>query len=115
MNLLVRMNGELGADFDLGAFRHRAVWNADEGRIEMHLESLRAQTVEVDGRRFAFRAGETIHTENSPKFGVAEFQALAEANGLATRAAWTDPERSAAPTSELQSLMRLTQAVFCLQ
>jgi len=91
-NLLVRMNAELGADFDLEAFRHRAIWNDGKGRIEMHLESLRAQQVTIDGRRFAFGAGETIHTENSHKFTIAEFQAMATASGLAPRAAWTDPQ-----------------------
>ncbi|MFN4088449.1 MAG: L-histidine N(alpha)-methyltransferase [Alphaproteobacteria bacterium] len=93
MNLLRRMNAELGADFDLATFRHRALWNADQGRIEMHLESLAAQTITLGGRRFDFRAGETIHTENSHKFDVAEFQALAAANGLVPRAVWTDAER----------------------
>jgi dimethylhistidine N-methyltransferase len=90
-NLLVRMNAELAADFDLDAFRHRAIWNEAKGRIEMHLESLRAQDVTIDGRRFAFDVGETIHTENSHKFTIAEFQAMAKTSGLSPRAAWTDP------------------------
>lgn len=91
-NLLVRMNAELGADFDLDAFRHRAIWNDGKGRIEMHLESLRAQDVTIDGQRFAFGAGETIHTENSHKFTIAEFQEMARSSGLAPRAAWTDTQ-----------------------
>ena len=77
LNLLARLNRESGANFDLGSFRHRAVWNEDEGRIEMHLESLRAQTAVVDGTVIEFAAGETIHTENSYKHTIAGFQALA--------------------------------------
>lgn len=92
-NLLVRMNNELGADFDLEAFRHRAIWNETKGRIEMHLESLRSQDVTIDGRRIPFGAGETIHTENSHKFTIAEFQAMAESSGLRPRAAWTDAQQ----------------------
>jgi dimethylhistidine N-methyltransferase len=75
-NILVRLNRELGADFDLDTFRHRARWNAQESRIEMHLESTIAQTVTIDGRRIVFAPGETIHTENSYKFterGLREF------------------------------------------
>lgn len=67
-NVLTRLNRELDANFDVDAFAHRARWNAEASRIEMHLESLRAQTVKIDGRRIAFAAGETIHTENSYKF-----------------------------------------------
>ena len=92
MNLLVRMNAELGADFDLAGFRHRALWNADEGRVEMHLESVLPQNVTIDGRTLAFRRGETIHTENSYKFDVPEFQELASAAGFRARTAWTDDE-----------------------
>lgn len=67
-NILVRLNRELGADFNLDAFRHRARWNAQQSRIEMHLESTTAQTVTIDGRRIVFAPGETIHTEDSYKF-----------------------------------------------
>src|SRR6185436_15956721 len=67
LNLLVRINRELGANFDLRAFKHRAVYNARQGRIEMHLVSLRDQSVRIRGRRILFRAGESIHTENSYK------------------------------------------------
>jgi len=91
MNLLARLNRELGADFDLAAFRHRAFYDAALGRIEMHLESLRAQTVTVAGARFAFVAGETIHTEISCKYSLAEFAALGAAAGFAPVRAWTDP------------------------
>src|SRR5205807_4379664 len=80
-NLLARMNRELDGDFDLEAFAHRARWNARESRIEMHLESLREQTVRAAGRRFRFAAGETLHTENSYKFTIEGFAQLAQAAG----------------------------------
>lgn len=92
LNLLARANRELGADFDLEAFRHKAVYDAVQGRIEMHLESLKAQTVTVLGRAFAFRPGETIHTENSYKYAVHEFQALAATAGWRAVEVWTDAE-----------------------
>lgn len=87
-NLLTRINRELGGDFDLDAFVHRARWNARESRIEMHLESLRDQTVRVGGRRFAFRAGETLHTENSYKFTLEGFSALARSAGWRLERVW---------------------------
>jgi dimethylhistidine N-methyltransferase len=93
LNLLARINRELGADFDLSAFRHRAFYDGMLGRIEMHLESVKAQTVSIGGRAIAFREGETIHTESSYKYSVREFQALAAGAGLAPRECWTDPER----------------------
>ncbi len=80
-NLLVRINRELGGDFDLEGFAHRARWNAEESRMEMHLESLRSQSVTVAGRMFRFAQGETLHTENSYKFTVEGFEALAGAAG----------------------------------
>lgn len=89
-NILSRINAELGGDFDLAAFRHDAFWNAEEGRIEMHLVSETDQTVRIDGQRFAFRAGESIHTENSYKYSIAEFQALARDAGFEPAAVWTD-------------------------
>ena len=91
LNLLRRLNREAGADFSLADFAHRAVWNAAEGRIEMHLVSLRSQVVRVAGERVAFAAGETIHTENSYKYTLAGFQALAAAAGWRPAHAWTDP------------------------
>jgi dimethylhistidine N-methyltransferase len=90
LNLLVRANRELGADFDLSAFAHQAVYNADDGRIEMHLKALSDQTVTVGTEQFAFLAGETIHTENSYKYTVAEFQALAAKAGWRAHKVWTD-------------------------
>lgn len=88
-NLLVRANGELGADFDLDAFAHRAVWNPARSRVEMHLVSLRDQVVSVAGRSFAFVEGETLHTENSHKFTPEGFEALAESAGWRKARAWT--------------------------
>jgi L-histidine Nalpha-methyltransferase len=92
LNLLVRANGELGADFDVSAFEHLALYNEKDGRIEMHLKSLCAQTVSVAGERFSFTEGETIHTENSYKYAIPEFQALAAKAGWNARQVWTDPE-----------------------
>ena len=81
-NLLTRMNRELEADFDLAAFEHRAIWNAAQARIEMHLVSTRDQIVHAAGQAFAFKAGESLHTENSHKFTVQSF------TGLAAQAGW---------------------------
>lgn len=92
LNLLERINRELGADFDLPAWRHRAFYDPHKGRIEMHLESLTAQTVKLAGRSFEFAAGETIHTENSYKYAVDEFRALAGRAGFVPEAVWTDPQ-----------------------
>jgi len=93
LNLLARINRELGADFDLSAFRHRAFYDEAAGRIEMHLESVKAQAVKVSGRVIRFREGETIHTENSYKYSVREFQELAQAAGLAPVDCWMDAEK----------------------
>ncbi|MCU0833936.1 MAG: L-histidine N(alpha)-methyltransferase [Chromatiaceae bacterium] len=91
-NLLARINRELGADFDLAAWRHLAFYNEDLGRIEMHLVSERAQTVRLDGETFDFTAGETLHTENSYKYTVEELQQLAAEAGFQPEAVWTDSE-----------------------
>ncbi len=93
LNLLRRINRELAADFDLDYFRHIAFYNAIAGRIEMHLESVRAQAVTVGGRTFAFAAGERIHTENSYKYSVVEFQQLAQEAGFRPQQVWLDPEQ----------------------
>ena len=93
LNLLTRINRELGADFALDGFAHEARYNAVLGRIEMHLVSRREQGVGLRGARFEFRTGETIHTESSYQDTLKEFHALAvEAGWRATRT-WTDPER----------------------
>jgi len=80
-NLLQRINRELGAKFDLSSFVHRAIWNAAESRIEMHLESLSDQVVDVAGTPISFREGETIHTENSHKYDEVAFAAIAGEGG----------------------------------
>ena len=90
LNLLARINRELGADFDLRRWRHYAFYNPAAGRIEMHLFSLEAQRVKVAGHRFAFRAGEAIHTENSYKYSLEEFRALAARAGFRSPKAWID-------------------------
>ena len=91
MNLLVRINQELSGDFDLDSFHHRAVWNAAESRMEMHLVSDRDQVARVGDRRFAFAAGETIHTENSYKYAPDAFEAMAAAAGWRVEARWIAP------------------------
>ncbi|MDF1687872.1 MAG: L-histidine N(alpha)-methyltransferase [Parvibaculaceae bacterium] len=92
LNLLTRMRGELGAKLDQNTFCHKAFYNDDQGRIEMHLQSETDQTVHLDGQEFTFSAGETIHTENSYKYGLEEFAALAETAGFRAKHSWTDPE-----------------------
>ena len=89
LNLLARINRELGGDFDLSRFRHRAFYNHDLGRIEMHLESTGAQTVHVAGRSVRFAEGETIHTENSYKYSAPQFATLAASSGWTARRLWT--------------------------
>lgn len=93
LNLLRRVNRELGAGFDLSAFRHHAFYSAARGRIEMHLVSLKDQRVRIGGNAIRIRAGESIHTENSCKYSVDEFRRLAGGAGFEPAACWTDPER----------------------
>ncbi len=92
LNLLARVNRELDGDFDLTAFRHQAIWNERESRVEMHLISASKQVVHVAGRRFGFTEGETIHTESSYKYAPDCFQTLARNAGYCPRAVWTDEE-----------------------
>lgn len=92
LNLLARINRELGANFDLSAFAHEARYNSRLARIEMHLVSKRDQTVTVLGHNVRFTRGESIHTENSYKYSVDGVSALAERSGLTTRRTWTDPQ-----------------------
>ena len=115
LNLLTRINRELAADFDLAAFRHRAVYNQSVGRIEMHLVSEQAQTVTVAGRRFEFAAGESIHTESSYKYSISNFQALAAWAGYHAEQVWTDDDGlfsvhclrfDGVPTEAAESVMR---------
>lgn len=90
LNLLKRMNRELGADFDLSAFEHDAIYDTTHHRVEMHLVSRKRQTVTLAGRSFDLAQGETIHTENSYKFTVAGFQRLATDAGFEPVHVWTD-------------------------
>lgn len=90
LNLLKRMNRELGAGFDLAAFAHEARWNDAAGQIEMHIVSLRDQRVEVAGRSFDFAEGETIHTEISRKFSQPALEATLAAAGWRVAARWLD-------------------------
>lgn len=90
LNLLVRANAELQADFELGGFMHKAFYNESMQRIEMYLVSLRRQTVRVAGYDFRFDEGETIHTENSHKFTVEGFREIAAAAGFRPGPVWTD-------------------------
>lgn len=91
LNLLARINRELDGDFDLTRFAHEAVYNARAGRIEIYIVSLGNQKVRVKGHVFAFAKSERIHTENSHKYTVAEFQALARSAGWRPARVWTDP------------------------
>jgi len=93
LNLLARINRELGGTFDLGAFEHRAFYNEAAGRIEMHLVSRRAQQARVAGRTIGFDRGESIHTESSYKYGIDEFRELAAAAGFDSEQVWTDRDR----------------------
>jgi dimethylhistidine N-methyltransferase len=95
-NLLVRANRELGAGFDVDSFAHRAVWNATASRMEMHLEATRDMTVLLDGRRIAFRRGETIHTESSGKYTEDSVRDLAEASGWTVAGFEASPDPSVA-------------------
>lgn len=89
-NLLVRINRELGADFDLAQWQHKAFYNEVAGRIEMHLVSRTGQQVNLLGQVFHFAEGETIHTENSYKYSLEEFRSLAEKAGFTSDTVWTD-------------------------
>jgi len=92
LNLLVRCNRELGGNFVLDQFAHYACYNALVGRIEMHLVSLRGQTVTIAGERMALAAGETIFTESSYKYSVEQFAGLARRAGFRVAQVWRDPQ-----------------------
>lgn len=93
LNLLARFNRELGAAFELAAFRHRAFYDESAGRIEMHLESQRAQSVSIGRQQIAFAAQETIRSEISCKYSIAEFQQLGRDAGYVPQRYWTDAEQ----------------------
>lgn len=92
LNLLARINRELEGSFDVSAFEHEARWNSEDSRIEMHLRSLKDQTVTVAGREFSFAEGETIHTENSRKIALDRFAGMAENAGWTLTRKWTDED-----------------------
>lgn len=92
LNLLERINHELNANFRLDKFAHLAFYNPDRGRIEMHLRSQVEQVVYIDDQVITFRKGETIHTENSYKYTIREFQQMASQAGFMPVFVWTDPE-----------------------
>jgi len=92
LNMLARLNRELGADFRLERFAHRAHYDEEAGRIEMHLVSRAAQQARIDDKTFAFAEGETIHTENSYKYTPEGFAALAAAAGFRPLREWHDPD-----------------------
>jgi dimethylhistidine N-methyltransferase len=105
-NLLLRINRELDGDFDPDSFDHSAIWNAADSRMEMHLVSLADQIVNAAGHTFAFKAGESLHTENSHKFTPESFAALAAEAGWAVARQWV----SDAPSFAIFSLKAARQA-----
>lgn len=90
LNLLTRINRDLGANFDIEAFQHRSIWNDEASRIEMHLVSQCAQSVKIGSDSFDFGNGETIHTENSRKFDLEQLLKQFQATGWSLRAQWQD-------------------------
>jgi L-histidine N-alpha-methyltransferase len=92
LNLLTRINRELGAKFNPACFEHHAFFNRERSRIEMHLASLKRQRIKLCGECIDFRAGETIHTENSYKYSVESFRSLARGAGWSPAAVWTDAD-----------------------
>jgi dimethylhistidine N-methyltransferase len=93
LNLLLRINRELGANFNLDRFEHHAFFNRERSRIEMHLASTRRQKVRLLGETIEFRAGETIHTENSHKYTIKAFAALVRGSGWKVHDVWTDAQQ----------------------
>ncbi len=92
LNLLTHLNRELGADFNLNQFEHYAFYNAELGRVEMHLVSMEEQVVTIGNESILFNNHETIHTENSYKYSISEFQQLASGAGFVLEKTWTDPK-----------------------
>ena len=92
LNLLARMNAEIGASFQTGGFAHSAFYDEEIGRIEMHLVSLKAQTVWIGGETIRFAEGETIWTECSYKYSLSEFSEMARSSGFCVRRVWTDAD-----------------------
>jgi len=92
LNLLHRIGKELDSDIVIDDFQHVAFYNPDEGRVELYIESLKEQSAAIAGRRFSFAAGEMIHTENSYKYSIPEFRALAGRAGFRALETWTDAD-----------------------
>ena len=92
LNLLSRINREFGGDINLDQFKHEAVYNSEKGRIEMYLISCQAQTIRIGNRPFSFSENEKIHTENSQKYDITEFQELASDAGFKAIQVWSDLE-----------------------
>ncbi len=90
LNILNRMNRELGGDFPIDRFAHVVRWNAEEAAIEMHIRSVDARDVHVDGKRFPFLAGETIHTESSRKYDLETIERMVGDCGWKVSEIWTD-------------------------
>ena len=90
LNLLERVNRELGGDIDVARFEHLAFYSEAQGRMELYLQSLADQTATIAGRTFRFAEGERIHTENSYKYAIPEFHALAAQAGFRAVQTWTD-------------------------
>lgn len=93
LNILRRINRELGATFDLAKFKHRAAYNEKRGRVEMHIDSVSPQRVRVGDHYFDFAAGESIHSENSYKYGEDEFENMTLSTGWQKQQLWTDPDK----------------------
>ena len=91
-NLLRRLETDLGAKVERDAFEHRATYKDDRQRIEMQLVATRPTVIEIDGKRFEFDAGESIHTENSHKYSIEGFRELVKGTSLHPVKTWTDPE-----------------------
>ena len=94
LNVLARINRELGGDFDLRAFKHRAFYNEEMGRVEIYIESRRAQSVSIRklDMEVRFRAGEQIHTENSYKYDLSDIAQLAAQTGFTCARTWLDSQ-----------------------
>ncbi len=93
LNVLTRINRELGADFEVNDFAYRALYNSVKGRIEMYIVSCKTQIVHLDGMEFSFESGELLRTEYSYKYSIPEFQALAAVAGFQAQQVWTDPQQ----------------------
>lgn len=92
-NILHRINKEFDADFDVDAFEHKAYFDEDRSRIEMHLVSKQEQKVTIEDKEFLFMKDESIHTENSHKYSIPSFKLLAESAGWTSVKCWTDPQK----------------------